>query len=30
MKIINGENIPNLPWKDKPADCRDRCMAQQE
>lgn len=23
MKIINGENIPNLPWEDKPAGCRD-------
>lgn len=23
MKVINGESIPNLPWEDKPSDCKD-------
>lgn len=23
MKIINGESIPNIPWEEKPAGCRD-------
>ena len=23
VKIINGTAIPNLPWQDKPADCKD-------
>ena len=22
-KIINGQSIPNLPWEEKPAGCRD-------
>ena len=23
VRIINGESIPNLPWEEKPAGCRD-------
>ena len=24
-KVINGISIPNIPWQDKPADCKDVC-----
>ena len=23
VKIINGVSMPNIPWQEKPADCRD-------
>ena len=23
VKVINGASVPNLPWQEKPADCRD-------
>ena len=23
IRIIHGESIPNLPWEEKPVDCRD-------
>ncbi|MBR6107298.1 MAG: glycoside hydrolase family 130 protein [Oscillospiraceae bacterium] len=23
VKVINGESIPNIPWQEKPADCKD-------
>ena len=23
VKVINGQSIPNMPWQDKPADCKE-------
>ena len=22
-KVLNGVSLPNIPWQDKPADCKD-------